>query len=47
MTMAIVLKENILLEAGLQFQFSPLSSLWEAWQHPGRDHAEGAKSSRS
>lgn len=46
MTMAIVLKENILLEAGLQFQFSPLSSLWEAWQHPGRDGAgEGVESS--
>ena len=33
---------------GLQFQgFSPLSSWQEAWQHPGRHGAGGAKSSTS
>jgi hypothetical protein len=31
---------------GLQFQsFSPLSSWWEAWQHPGRHGTGGAESS--
>jgi hypothetical protein len=31
-----------LIGAGLQVQrFSPLSSWWEAWQHPGRHGARG------
>ena len=42
-------KEQHLIGAGLQLQrFSPLSSWWEAWQHPGRHGAgEGAESSTS
>jgi hypothetical protein len=38
-----------LVGAGLQVQrFSPLSSWWEAWQHPGRhDAGEGTESSTS
>jgi hypothetical protein len=39
-------KGQHLIGAGLQVQrFSPLSSRWEAWQHPGRhDAGEGAES---
>ena len=37
-----------LIGAGLQVQrFSPLSSWWEAWQHPGRHGAGRVKSSTS
>jgi hypothetical protein len=40
--MGTLIKEVI--GAGVQFQRSergPLSSQWEAWQHPGRHSAEG------
>jgi hypothetical protein len=37
-----------LIGAGLQIQrFSPLSSWWEAWQHPGRPGAGGPLCSTS
>ena len=39
-------KGQHLIVAGLKVQkFSPLSSWQEAWQHPGRRDAGGAKSS--
>ena len=39
-------KGKHLFGSGLKFQrFSPLSSRWEEWQHPGRHCARGAKSS--
>jgi hypothetical protein len=40
-------KGKHLIEAGLPFQFSPLSSWQEAWQYLGRHGARGAKSSIS
>ena len=39
-------KGQHLTEAGLQVQgFSPLSSRWGTWQHPGRHGAGGTESS--
>ena len=41
-------KRKHLIETTLQVQrFNPLSSWWEAWQHPGRPGAGGAESSAS
>jgi hypothetical protein len=41
-------KGQYLVGAGLQFQrFSPSSSWWEAWQHPGRHGSRGANISTS